>query len=252
MAFATYKRVIGNVGLLQLDDGQSNAFGHQMLKEAYDCLVVAEQDLIDCKGALVIAGTDRILSGGFDLKVMLNGPEAAQALINEGAAFIERLVVFPRPVVVAATGHAVALGAFVLLTGDYRIGADSVKGKPLKVGLNETANGMNMPDFFAEGARNALPPQYLRECVALGLLFDAQRALTIGFLDEVVPQEKVLEIAVDKATELAAWCKHPAFRHNKRLLYMPMAERVARGRREQATTEQLKWLHVPAKLSAKL
>lgn len=248
MPFATYKRD-GNVGLLQLDDGATNAFGHQMLSEVYQCLVEAEADLIECKGALVIAGSARMLSSGFDLGVMADGPDAAKTMINEGAAVIERLVVFPRPVVVAATGHAVALGAFVLLCGDYRVGAESVKGgKPLKVGLNETNNGMNMPDFFAEGARAVLPPQHLRECVSLGLIFDAKRAQEVGFLDAAVPHEKVLETAHAKAKELAAWCKHPAFAHNKRLLYLPWARSVAQGRKKQASEGPLKWLHPPSKL----
>mmetsp|Transcript_142066 Transcript_142066/g.247552 ORF Transcript_142066/g.247552 Transcript_142066/m.247552 type:complete len:249 (-) Transcript_142066:255-1001(-) len=248
MSFATYKRVSENVGMLQLNDGRSNAFGHQMLSDAYRCLAEAEKDLLECAGALVILGNEKVFSSGFDLKAMMQGPEAAKRLVNEGAALIERLVLFPRPVVVAATGHAVALGAFVLLTGDYRIGAASVGGKPLKVGLNETANGMRMPDFFAEGARATLAPQYLRESVALGLIFDAERAQVVGFLDETVPQENVMQAAEAKAKELASWCKHPAFRHNKRLVHGPLAERVARGRREQKDKDQLRWLQPPSKL----
>lgn len=248
MPFATYKRVSENVGILQLNDGRSNSFGHQMLSDAYRCLEEAEKDLLECAGALVVSGNEKVLSSGFDLKTMMEGPEAAKQLVNAGAALIERLVLFPRPVIVAATGHAVALGAFVLLTGDYRIGAKSVGGKPLKVGLNETANGMRMPDFFAEGARATLAPQYLRESVALGLIFDAERAQVVGFLDEAVPQEEVVQAAEKKARELASWCKHPAFLHNKRLLQAPMAERVARGRREQGPNDQLRWLQPPSKL----
>jgi len=248
MPFATYKRGNDRVGIIQLDDGQANAFGHQMLHEAYECLEEAEKDLVECAGALVLVGNSKVLSSGFDLKTMMQGPEAATNLINAGAALMERLVIFPRPVVVGATGHAIALGAFALLTGDYRIGASTVNGKPLKVGLNETANGMNMPNFFCEGARAVLAPQYLREAVALGLIFDAERAQVVGFLDEAVPQEKVVEAACKKASELANWCKHPAFKHNKRLVHAPMAERVNRGRREEGQGGGLKWLHPPSKL----
>mmetsp|Transcript_48736 Transcript_48736/g.123606 ORF Transcript_48736/g.123606 Transcript_48736/m.123606 type:complete len:250 (-) Transcript_48736:198-947(-) len=249
MPIATYKRVSDKVGLLQLDDGQANAFGTQMLKEASECLIVAEKDLLGCHGALVIAGNQRLLSSGFDLKVMMKGPKEAQALIAAGAAFIERLALFPRPVVVAATGHAVALGALVLLTGDYRIGPSTVGGKPLKVGLNETSNGMRMPDFFAEGARYTLAPQYLRECLALGLIYDADRAQVVGFLDEVVAEGKVLQAARAKAEELAAWCKHPAFIENKKLVRRPLDEVIARGRAEQKPTESLTWFaKQPSKL----
>jgi len=246
---ATYKKVSEKVGLLQLDDGQANSFGPEMIHEVYRCLEVAEKDLLDCEGALVIAGNPRLLSGGYDLKTLMKGPDAAKQLINEGAAMIERMVVFPRPLIVAATGHAVALGAFVLLTGDYRIGAANVGGgKPLKVGLNETANGMLMPEFFVEGARFSIAPQYLREAVGLGLIFDAPRAQEVGFLDEIVSHEKVLDVAIAKAEELAAWCKHPAFRHNKKLLRGPMVDVIAEGRKSQKPGEDLKWLNPPAKL----
>eukprot|EP00442_Polarella_glacialis_P020447 CAMPEP_0115056626 /NCGR_PEP_ID=MMETSP0227-20121206/5299_1 /TAXON_ID=89957 /ORGANISM="Polarella glacialis, Strain CCMP 1383" /LENGTH=251 /DNA_ID=CAMNT_0002441323 /DNA_START=70 /DNA_END=825 /DNA_ORIENTATION=+ len=241
MAIATYRRLSGNVGLLQLDDGQANAFGHQMLKEASEALQAAEKDLLACEGALVLAGNKKLLSSGFDLKVMMKGPQEAEALIQAGAAFVEQLALFPRPVVVAATGHAVALGALVLLTGDYRIGPATVGGKPLKVGLNETSNGMRMPDFFAEGARYTLAPQYLRECLALGLIYDATRAQVVGFLNEVVPEGKVLETAQAKAEELASWCKHPAFIQNKKLVRRPLDEVIQRGRAEQKPEDHLTW-----------
>eukprot|EP00929_Paragymnodinium_shiwhaense_P054211 TRINITY_DN27162_c0_g1_i1.p1 TRINITY_DN27162_c0_g1~~TRINITY_DN27162_c0_g1_i1.p1 ORF type:complete len:252 (-),score=61.95 TRINITY_DN27162_c0_g1_i1:331-1086(-) len=241
-ALATYRRVSDKVGVLQLDDGQANAFSFQMLKDVYTCLVQAEKDLLECKGALVIAGNARALSSGFDLNTMMEGIEKANDLVNAGGTLVERLLVFPRPVVVAATGHAVAFGAFVLLTGDYRLGAQTVNGKPLKVGLNETANGMNMPDFFAEGARTALARQYLRESVALGLIFDAGRAQQVGFLDEAVPHDQVLAAAQKKAEELASWCKHPAFQYNKKLLLGPMASRITEGRRHQNPEDKLRWL----------
>lgn len=248
MSFATYKRVSDKVGMLQLNDGHGNAFGHDMLREAYSCLEKAEEDLLDCSGALVIVGNERVLSSGFDLRTLARGPESIKRLVNEGAAFIERLVLFPRPVIVAATGHAVALGAFVLLTGDYRIGATSVGGKPLKVGLNETPNGMRMPEFFAEGARATLAPQYFREAVALGLIFNAERAQVVGFLDEAVPHEKVVEVAQTKAEELARWCPHPAFRRNKRIVLAPLSKLVARGRLEQGDPDHMRWLQPPSKL----
>merc|ERR1712087_1086199 len=104
-------------------------------------------------------------------------------------------------------------------------------GKPLKVGLNETANNMRMPDFFAEGARAVLAPNYLREAVALGLIFDATRAQQVGFLNDVVVEGKAVEVAMAKAKELAVWCKHPAYHQNKKLLIRPLSETIARGRR---------------------
>jgi len=249
MAIASYRRASGKVGLLQLDDGKTNTFSQQMLTEVTECLVAAEKDLLECQGALVIVGNERLLSSGFDLKAMMKGPKEAEAIIAAGAAMTEHLALFPRPVVVAATGHAVALGALLLLTGDYRIAPSTVGGKPLKVGLNETNNGMRMPDFFAEGARHTLAPQYLRGSLALGLIYDAAKAQVVGFLDDVVAEGEVLKMALAKAEQLAIWCKHPAFIENKKLLRRPLDEAIARGRAGQKPTDSLTWF---AKPNAKL
>merc|ERR1719270_2045961 len=138
MPLATYAREEGSkVGILRLDDGAANSFSHEMCREVYECVAAAESDLGTCGGALVILGNNRVLSGGFDLKVMMSGPDNAKRLVMEGSAIIDKLLRFPRPIVVGATGHAVALGTFILLMGDYRVGPATVGGKAAKIGLNE-------------------------------------------------------------------------------------------------------------------
>merc|ERR1719265_740246 len=104
-----------------------------MISTVSDLLDKAAQDLTECNGALVFAGTDKMLSGGFDLSA-ISDLNVGRQLIVAGSDFMEKLLNFPRPVVVAATGHAVALGGFLLLAGDYRVGAATMKnGKPLRV-----------------------------------------------------------------------------------------------------------------------
>ena len=74
------------------------------------------------KAIVIITGQPGILSGGYDLKVMMAGPQAAIDLVAAGSTLARRMLAHPQPIIVACPGHAVAKGAFVLLSADYRIG----------------------------------------------------------------------------------------------------------------------------------
>lgn len=230
MTLAKFEKVSEVVGILTINDGKANSFSYDMIALVSELVDKAQEDLVKCKGALVLAGTDKMLSGGFDLASMSDpkDPMAGKKLVVAGSILLEKLLHFPRPVIVAATGHAVALGGFLLLAGDYRIGAATAKnGKPLRVGLNETNIGMTLPEFFAGLARWRLPSHRLDEAMGIGMLFDAEKAQHMGFLDEVVAQEQVLNTSKAKAEELAKWCKHPAFKENKELARRPLFEFIA-------------------------
>ena len=114
----TYEQV-GDVALISMDDGKANAFGPPLIAEVNALLDRAEADA----RAVVLTGRSGIFSGGFDLNVMRSGDaERARAQALGGARLMMRLYGWPRPLVVAASGHAIALGAFCLLAGDHRAG----------------------------------------------------------------------------------------------------------------------------------
>ena len=79
-------------------------------------------------------------------------------MLKLGATLYERMLSFPTPVVVACTGHAVAAGAFLVLSADARVGVDG----PFQVCMNEVRIGLTMPWFAIEVARQRLTPQGLR------------------------------------------------------------------------------------------
>lgn len=245
MPVATYEKLSEKVAVITLNDGRANSFSFEMVAVLSELLDQAKSDLCQCEGALVLAGSDKMLSGGFDLASMKD-LATSRNLVVAGSSFVEKLLHFPRPVVIAATGPAVALGGFLLLTGDYRIGAATAKnGKQLKVGLNETNIGMTLPQFFAGLARWRLPSHRLDEAMGIGMIFDAQKAKDVGFLDELVPQEQVLEASKKKAEELASWCKHPAFQDNKELARRPLFDFIEGPVCQQQKKE---WTSVTSKL----
>jgi len=67
---------------------------------------------------------------------MRQGAETVRSLVTAGAELALRLYGFPRPVVAACTGHAIAMGALLLLCADARLGTEG----DFKIGLNEVAN----------------------------------------------------------------------------------------------------------------
>ena len=116
----TYEQV-ADVALITMDDGKANAFGPPMIAAVNAMLDRAAGDA----KAVVLTGRTGVFSGGFDLKVFRDGDAAqARAMGLAGARLMMRLYGWPQPLIVAASGHAIALGALCLLTGDHRLAAD--------------------------------------------------------------------------------------------------------------------------------
>jgi len=188
----------GPVRIVTMDDGKANAFSLEVINDLRGLLREAEAD--DETRSLVIAGREGRFSGGFDLSAMRAGDvDAVVELVAAGGALVADLYASPLTVVAAATGHAVAAGALVLLGCDHRIGVDG----PVKIGLNEVAIGMVLPPWALIIARDRLSKRYFHSSTTNARLFDGSTAVDAGFLDEVVAAESVVERAIEKATELS-------------------------------------------------
>ena len=189
----------GPVRIITMDDGKANAFSLGVINDLRGLLREAEAD--DETRSLVIAGREGRFSGGFDLSAMRAGDvDAVVELVAAGGALVADLYASPLTVVAAATGHAVAAGALVLLGCDHRVGVDG----PVKIGLNEVAIGMVLPPWALIIARDRLSKRYFHSSTTNARLFDGRTAVDAGFLDEVVAAESVVERALEKATELSA------------------------------------------------
>jgi len=183
------------VAVLGMDDGKANALSHGMIDELLAGLDRAEKEA----RAVLIAGRPGKLCAGFHLPTMMSGIEPARELVAYGAELFLRIYDYPLPVVMACTGHAMAGGAVMLLTGDTRIGAEG----DFKIGFNEIAIGMPLPIFVQELARDRLDPRYRLAATIHAQVLSPEGALAAGFLDQVVPAERLLEQAMAEATKLS-------------------------------------------------
>jgi enoyl-CoA hydratase len=189
------QRVEG-VHTITLDDGKANA-----LSPHNQAAINAALDEAEAAGAaVVLAGRTGLLSGGFDLKVLQAGGGDAIHMLRGGFQLSHRLLSFPRPVVIACTGHAVAMGCFLLLSCDTSVAAAG----PFRIVANEVAIGMTMPNPALAMLRNRLTPSAYQRASILAQPFSPEAALAAGFVDQVVEPDEVISTAQATASALTS------------------------------------------------
>ncbi len=184
------------VAVVRMDDGKANALSREMIDALIAALARAEQEA----GAIVLAGRPERFCAGFDLRVMMSGPEQATTLLKAGSELLMKLYASQLPLVIACTGHALAGGALVVLTGDYRIGAAGA----FRIGLNEVSIGLPVPVLAMELARDRLSKRALVHATLLAQIYDPEGAVAAGYLDAVAPADEVIARAKTEAARLAA------------------------------------------------
>ena len=189
-------RLEATTAVIQMDDGKANALSEAMIAEVGEALARAEKEA----SAVVLAGrTDRFCAG-FDLRVMMSSPQAARALLRQGADLLMRLYGSPLPLVAACTGHALAGGALVLLTADVRVGSAGA----YRIGLNEVSIGLPVPVLAMELARDRLATSELGRATLGAHIYEPEGAARAGYLDEVVAAADVVARATAEAARLGA------------------------------------------------
>jgi enoyl-CoA hydratase len=182
------------IATITMDDGKRNALSPAMFAAVDAAFARARED----RAVVVLAGRDGVFSAGFDLGVLVAGGPNASGMIRTGFELAERLLGFPAPIVVACTGHAIAMGVFLVLSGDYRVGALG----DYKIGAIEVALGLTMPHFALEICRQRLAPTHLHRATVLSEMYRPEDAVAAGYLDRAVPAPEVRDEARRIALQL--------------------------------------------------
>ena len=199
MSIITSERVAdGTVALITMDDGKANALSKQTIADLVAAIDEAEADTTVV--AAVVAGREGKFSGGFDLNVMRSGDFPAMIdLVADGGDLVRHTYMSGLPIVAACTGHALAAGALLLLGCDVRVGAVG----DYKIGVNEVAIGMVLPDWAMTICRERLSKRHLQRAVATARITDASAAVDVGFLDIAVELDQVVARAIEEAASFA-------------------------------------------------
>src|SRR5438445_10321040 len=190
---ATYQ-LKDSIAGITMDDGKVNALSPKMLAEINAAL---DQAIAD-RAVVVLTGREGMFSAGFDLRVLTAGGPDAIAMLFAGFELAERILSFPSPVVIACNGNTVAMGVFLLLSGDYRVGAAG----PYRITANEVAIGLTMPRAAVEICRQRLAPAHFNRAVILAEPYSPDDAVAAGFLDRIVQPSELQDVADSIAVQL--------------------------------------------------
>lgn len=209
------------VAVLRMEHGKANAVD----SELFDDLVQRLDDVEPSAAtAVVLTGTGKMFSAGVDLFQVLDGGSAyLRDFLPKLSASLKRLLAFPRPVVAAVNGHAIAGGCVLACACDRRLMAEPGG----VIGLTELLVGVPFPVAALETVRELLPACHLQDVVYRGRTVVPGEARAIGLVDELVEPGELIERALARAAKLGA-IPAPAFALTKRLLRAPLLERIDR------------------------
>src|SRR5262249_10082897 len=211
----------GAVTVLRMEHGKVQAMDLELVTTLAEIL----DELRSSKpGAVILTGTGNAFSAGVDLPRLLEGgADYVKKFVPALCEGIEKLFAFPRPVIAALNGHAIAGGFILGCACDYRVMAEGAA----RLGVPELLVGVSFPPVVLEVLRFAIPNAHLQELVYLGQTYTAEKALSLGLLDEIVKAENLLDRAKEAADRLAS-VPITAFECSKRQLRQPFIERAAR------------------------
>ena len=226
MSFVQVARSEG-VGTICLTRGKLNPLNETLVDELHQCLRDLEED--PKVTAVIVTAQGRFFSFGFDIVEFLTYPrEPFIRYLKRFTDLYTYLFLFPKPVVAALNGHAIAAGCTLVMACDYRI---MVAGKA-KIAMNEITLGLSVFAGSIEMLKFCVGPRKAECILAAGSMYSARQASKLGLIDQVSPVDQLAEEARRRAKEFAK-IDPLAFRSIKALLRRPVAEEMMR--REKAS-----------------
>lgn len=177
-----------------LDAGRRNALDLGAVRALGDALAPDPEAPV-----LVLGGREDAFCAGLDDAVLGAGEAEREALLAAMGELLLAALRGPTRIVVACGGHAVAAGAMLLLAADLRVGAHGT----YTVGFTEPRLGMPLPELPAVLARERLDRRRLHALTVLGRTLSPEEAVAAGFLDELVPAERLRDVALERGREIA-------------------------------------------------
>lgn len=209
-----------DTSVVRICHGKANALDVELL----EALSHELERLSAQTGGVVLTGSEAFFSAGVDLVRLLDSPNKyTEALIDALESCLLRLCRFPRPLVAAINGHAIAGGLVLACACDYRILGSSTA----KLGLTELAVGVPFPNLAFEVVRQAAGQPAARRLILDANLIDSRRAVELGVVDEIVATDELIDRAIALTKRWAA-LPGDTFSATKKQLSIDLDERLAR------------------------
>ena len=209
----------GALAVLVVDTGKGNAMTAAFVDALEDAITALSRDDV---AAVVITGTGRFFSAGLALPelIRLDRPGMG-AFLTRFDEVMTSLLRLPKPVVAAINGHAIAGGCILAMQCDRRLMVDV----GAKIGLTEVTLGIGLPPSALEPLRAKMPPPTLGPVALEGRLFDPSNALELKLVDELAPDDRLVDQAKTEALRFASHGPG-GYGHAKTEVVAPIVERI--------------------------
>jgi enoyl-CoA hydratase len=223
----------GDIAVLTMTHGKANALDMELceaIAARFDALRNASVR------AVVLTGQGRMFSAGVDLiRLSEGGADYVRRFLPALHRLYDTVFFFPKPVVAAVNGHAIAGGCVLACCADKRI-APRDGGR---IGVTELLVGVPFPALAFEVMRFATAPRYFADGILSGATFAPEAAYERGLVDEVVEPAELIERAVAAAQTLAA-LPPPAFAQTKQQIRQAVTDAMQRhGQQIDAEAEEI-------------
>ncbi|MBK9179241.1 MAG: enoyl-CoA hydratase/isomerase family protein [Acidimicrobiales bacterium] len=182
------------VAVVRLDHPKVNALSSLLLRQLQE---VAESLVTGPPGAVVVTGGDRVFAAGADI-TEFGGPDEARLVGRRFLTALNAVAAIPRMTIAAVAGYALGGGCELALACDLRIASERARfGQPeILLGIIPGGGG-------TQRLARLVGPARAKDLVLTGRQVDAEEALRIGLVDEVVPHEELHDRVLARAAELA-------------------------------------------------
>ena len=186
------------VAIVRMADGKANTMSIDSCREVTERF---EEIKSSPAPAVVITGNGKIFSAGVDLVLLLEGGVPyVREFLPALSTMLATVFAFPKPVVAAINGHAIAGGCVLACAADRRLMASNAG----RIGVTELLVGVPFPPAAMEIMRCATAPQYFEEAIFSGATYPPPDAVVRGFVHDIVEPDGLLDRAVAVAKTLAA------------------------------------------------
>ncbi len=194
----------GAVAVVTMNRPKANPLNRQLLAELLEAFELAAADE-DVRAVLFSSAVPRFFSAGFDaMEVFSYNREQMTDFLGAFGSLINRILHFPKPVIGALPGHAVAGGAILALACDFRIMAEG----DYRFAMNEIDVGVVLPHSLFKMLTAAAGVPVARRMILAGEALSPSRALEVGLVARVVPVDQVAAAGLELAHFMSA--KPPA------------------------------------------
>jgi enoyl-CoA hydratase/carnithine racemase len=183
---------LDRIAIVKLDRAVTNAIDGEMLDDlsaTMNSLALDEK----VQGVVLTSSNDKFFSIGLDIPLLFEfDVDQFQSFYRHFNQVCVELLRFPKPLVAALSGHAIAGGYIFALCCDYRLIAE---GRKL-VGLNEIKLGVPVPYVADSMLRTLIGFSKARQVMDQGVFYEPYDARQIGLVDEIYPAEDLVERTV--------------------------------------------------------